>query len=92
VLVLSRKTALQATAFITYFNYFAVMRHTIQQGGGHFGVAEDLRPFAEVQIRRNDKRYMLIQFGHSMEQQLTDENRKRFLPCCDFCAKVKRCA
>jgi hypothetical protein len=76
VLVLSRKTALQAMAFITRFNYFTVMHHTIQQGGGHFGVAEDLRPFAEVQICRNDKRYMLIQFGHGMEQQLIAATRE----------------
>jgi hypothetical protein len=41
-------------AFVTGFYYFAMVCYSIQQGGGHFGVAEDLRPLAEVQICRDN--------------------------------------
>ena len=56
------------------------MCYTVQEGGGHFGVAEDLRPLPEVQICRYDQRHLFVKLGHRMEQQLTAVAREGKMP------------
>jgi len=47
-----------------------MMRETIEQRGGHFGIAEDARPFAEGEIGRDDDRGALVEAADQVEQQL----------------------
>ena len=47
------------------------MGQAIEQGSGHFGVAEDAWPFAEVEVGGDDYRGLLIEVADQMEQELT---------------------
>ena len=47
-----------------------MMGEAIQQGRGHFGVAEDAWPFADVEIGGDDHRSPLVEVADQMEQQL----------------------
>jgi len=46
------------------------MGQPIEHGGGHFGVAEDLRPIGEGEVRRDDDRGVFVELADEMEQQL----------------------
>ena len=59
---------------------FAVMRDTVQHGGGHFFIAEDLRPFPEGQVGGDDHRGLFVELGDQMEEQLAGVFRKRQIP------------
>ena len=56
------------------------MCYTVQEGGGHFGVAEDLRPLPEGQVGGYDQRHLFVKLGHRMEQQLTAVAGERKIP------------
>ena len=45
------------------------MRQTVEESGGHFGIAEDCGPFAEAQIGGNGDAGALVEFAEQMEQQ-----------------------
>ena len=53
------------------------MRHSVQQGRSHFAVAEDLRPFAEVQVRGDNHRDRFVQFGQQVKEELAAVAGKR---------------
>jgi hypothetical protein len=65
------RAVLEAPGLVAGLDDFAVMCQPIQQGGGHLGVAEDGRPFAERQIGGDDDRSSLIELGDQVEQQLS---------------------
>jgi len=46
-----------------------VVGEAVQQGGGHLGVAEDLHPFAEVEVGGDDERSFFIELAGQVEQQ-----------------------
>ena len=48
----------------------AMMGETVEQRGGHLGVAEDGRPFAEGEVCGDDDRGALVEPAHQMEEQL----------------------
>ena len=45
------------------------MGETIQEGGGHLGVAKDLHPFAEGQIGGDDEAGSFVKLADQMEEQ-----------------------
>ena len=45
------------------------MGDSIEQRRGHLGVAEDLNPFAKVEVCRDDQAGLFIQLAHEMEQE-----------------------
>ncbi len=47
-----------------------MMGETVEQGGGHLGVAEDRRPFAEGEVGGDDDRGSLVEPAHEVEEQL----------------------
>ena len=47
-----------------------MVRHPVEQSGGHLAVPEDLRPFAEGQVGGEDERRALIEFGEQVEEEL----------------------
>ena len=46
-----------------------MMGEPVRQSGGHIGVAEDARPFAESEVGRDDDRALLIKAADEVEQQ-----------------------
>ena len=61
---------LEAPAFVAGLDDVAVMGQAIEQGGGHFGIAKDARPFAEVEVGGDDDRGLLIEMADQVEQEL----------------------
>jgi hypothetical protein len=61
---------LEAPGLITGFGDFAVMHETIEQRGGHFGVAEDARPFTEGEIQ-NKYLHNLVEQDHRAVKRVT---------------------
>ena len=49
----------------------AMVGQSIEHGGGHLGVAEDLRPIGEGKIRRDEQRRVLVELADQVEQQLS---------------------
>ena len=45
------------------------MGETVEESGGHFGITEDGRPFAEAEIGRDDDARALIELAQQMEEQ-----------------------
>ena len=45
------------------FDDVAVMRQTVQQCRCHLGIAKDMGPFPEGQVRRDDHTGVLVEFG-----------------------------
>jgi hypothetical protein len=43
------------------------VREAVEQSSGHLCVAEDLRPFTEAEIRRDDDAGALIEFAQNVE-------------------------
>ena len=58
-------------ARVAGFHDIAVVRQAVEHGGGHFGVAEHLRPVGEGEIGRYQQRGVFIELADQMEQQLT---------------------
>ena len=57
-------------ALVAGFDDVAVMRETVEQRGRHFWIAEDARPFAEREVRRDDDGSAFVEPADEMEQQL----------------------
>ena len=47
------------------------MRESVEQGGGHLGIAEHVGPFGEAQVGGDDHAGALVEFGEQVEQQGT---------------------
>jgi hypothetical protein len=47
------------------------MSEAIEQGGGHFGIAKDARPFGKSEIGGDDDRGALVKPADEMEQELS---------------------
>src|SRR5690554_5355947 len=45
------------------------MGQPVEQGGGHLGIAEDRRPFAEAEIGSDDDACALVELAEQMEEQ-----------------------
>ena len=60
----------EAPAFVAGLDDVAVMGEAVEQRGGHLGIAEDARPFAEGEIGRDDDRGALVEPADQVEQQL----------------------
>ena len=45
------------------------MGQAVEQGGGHFGIAEDCGPFAEAEVSGDGHACFLIELAQQMEQQ-----------------------
>ena len=54
-------SVLEAPAIVASFDDLAVVRQTIEQRRGHFGVAEDRGPFPEGEIGGDDDRGLLVE-------------------------------
>jgi hypothetical protein len=60
----------EAPAVVAGLNDVAVVSKAVEQRCGHFGIAEDARPFAEGEICRDDDRRAFVEAADSVEQQL----------------------
>lgn len=58
-------------AVIAGFQDVAMVRESIEQRGGHLGIAEHLGPFAEAEIGGNDDAGALVALAQEVEQQRT---------------------
>jgi hypothetical protein len=47
----------------------AVVGKPVQQGGGHFGIAEHVGPFAEAEVGGDDDAGAFVEFAEQVEQQ-----------------------
>lgn len=50
-----------------------MVRQPIEQGGGHFGVAEDFGPFREAEIGGDDDAGPLVEFAEQVERRAPPE-------------------
>ena len=62
-------TLFEAIGVVAGFEDVTVMGESVEQGGGHFGIPEDLHPFPEAEIGGHDQGGFLIQRADEMEQQ-----------------------
>jgi len=53
-----------------------MVRETVEQRGGHLGIAKNGRPFAEGEIGRDDDRGALVEAADQVEQQLAARLRE----------------
>jgi hypothetical protein len=60
---------LETVGVVAGFEDVAMVGEAVQQGGGHLGVAEDLHPFAEVEVGGDDERGLLVELADQVEQQ-----------------------
>ena len=61
---------LEAPALVAGLDDLAMMGETVEQRGGHLGVAEDGWPFAEGEVGGDDDRGALVEPAHEVEEQL----------------------
>jgi hypothetical protein len=61
----------EAPAGVADLDDVAVMGQPVEHGGGHLGVAEDLRPIGEGEIGGDQQRGVLVELADQMEQQLS---------------------
>src|SRR6202030_3424851 len=61
---------LEAPTVIAGLNDVAMMRQTIEHGGGHPSVTEYLRPIGKSQIGGDQQRRVFVQLADQVEQQL----------------------
>ena len=64
-----RRAVLEAEAVVSGFENVAAMGETVEQRRGHLRIAEDCRPFAEAQVRRDDDAGSLVELAQEMEEQ-----------------------
>jgi hypothetical protein len=62
--------AFESPAIVAGLDDVAVVSEAIEQCGGHLGVAEDTRPFAEGEIGGDDDRGAFVEPADEMEQEL----------------------
>ena len=53
------------------------MGETVEQGGGHLGIAKDRGPFAEAEVGGDDDACSLVEFAQEMEQQCPARGAER---------------
>ena len=58
---------LEAPGVVAGLDDLAMVRQAIEERGGHLGVAEDGRPFAEGQVGGDDDRGALVEPANEME-------------------------
>ena len=58
---------LEAIAVVSGLQNVAAMGEAIEQGGGHFCVPEDARPFAEAQVGGDDDAGAFVKLAQKME-------------------------
>jgi hypothetical protein len=63
-------SVLEAPALIACFDDIAMVCEPIEHGGGHLGVAEDLRPIGESEVRGDDDGGIFVELADQVEQQL----------------------
>lgn len=63
-------SALESPAIVACLDDVAVMSQSVGQRGGHFGVAEHARPFAEGEIGGQDDGGALIESADEVEEKL----------------------
>ena len=61
-------TGPEAEAVVSAFKDMAVVGETIQQGGGHLGIAEHACPLAKAEVGGDDDTGLLVEFAEQMEQ------------------------
>ena len=61
---------LEAPTVVAGLDDVAVMGQPIEQRGGHLGVAEDARPFAEGEVGGDDDRGALVEPADQVEEEL----------------------
>ena len=59
--------AFEAPAVVAGFDDVTMMGQAIEQCGGHLGVAEDARPFAEGEVSGDDDRGALVEPADEVE-------------------------
>ena len=64
-----RLAGFEAEAVIAGFDDVAVMGEPVEQGRGHLGIAENLCPFAEAEVRGDHHAGPLIELAEQVEQQ-----------------------
>ena len=63
-------TAFEAPTVVAGFDDLAVVGQPIEERGRHLGVAEDGRPFPEVEVGGDDDRGALVEPTDQVEQEL----------------------
>ena len=53
------------------------MGETVEQGGGHLGIAKDRGPFAEAEVGGDDDAGPFVEFAQQMEQQCPARGAER---------------
>jgi len=64
------RPALEAPGFVPGLDDLAMVGEPVEQRGGHFGIAENARPFAEGEISVDDDRGAFLELRDQMEEQL----------------------
>ncbi len=59
----------EAKAIVSGFEDMAVVGQPIEQGRGHFGVAEYAGPFREAEVGGDHHAGLLVKLGEQMEQK-----------------------
>ena len=67
----------EAVALAVHLEDMAVMGQTIQQSCGHAFTLEDLVPFAEWQVARDQQTGPFVAIGKDLEQQFGSRTAKR---------------
>ncbi len=62
---------LEAPGVVAGLDDLAVVGEPVEQRGGHLGVAEDGRPFAEGEIGGDDDRGAFVEAADQVEQELS---------------------
>jgi hypothetical protein len=60
----------EAPAGVAGLDDIAVVGQTVEHGGSHLGVAEDLGPIGEGEIGGDQQRGVLVELADQMEQEL----------------------
>ena len=60
-------TLFETIRLILGFDNWAVVRNSIEQSDGHFGIAKYSYPLTEIQVSGNDKTGFFIQFANQMK-------------------------
>ena len=69
---------LEAPAVVAGLDDVAVVGNAVEQRGGHLGVAEDGRPLAKGEVRRDDDRGALVEgIAWKVRQTTLSENISR---------------
>ena len=63
------RPVLEAPTVIACFEDMKMVHQAIEQCRCHLGITEDIGPFAEAQIGRDDNAGLLIEFAQQMEEK-----------------------